>query len=93
MALALRLGKLFLFSLTSNRLTHNVQYGGRTRSRNAFMNETMHLTASRANARRLARALRDAKAGRRMTRMSRRRLWAWVGETTQEGGKRARLKT
>jgi len=51
--------------------------------------ETAHLAASPANARRLGRALRDAKAVRRMTRMSARQLRAWSESATQ-GGKRAR---
>lgn len=51
--------------------------------------ETAHLAASPANARRLGRALRDAKAGRRMTRMSARQLRAW-SESPAQGGKRAR---
>jgi len=40
--------------------------------------ETAHLAASPANARRLERALRDARAGRRMTRMSSQQLRAWA---------------
>ena len=40
--------------------------------------ETAHLTASPANARRLSRALRDAAAGRNMTRMSAKALRARV---------------
>ncbi len=53
--------------------------------------ETAHLTASPANARRLERALRDARAARRMTRMSSRQLRAWA-ESAPKGGKRAGRK-
>jgi antitoxin YefM len=54
--------------------------------------ETAHLTASPANARRLNRALRDAKAGRRMTKMSPQRLRALITGTARKGEKRARRK-
>ena len=54
--------------------------------------ETAHLAASPANARRLDRALRDAKAGRHMTRMSPRRLRALMVGTAGKGAKRARRK-
>src|SRR3970282_1857585 len=50
--------------------------------------ETAHLAASPANARRLDRALRDAKAGRHMTRMSAPQLRAWA-EVVAKGEKRA----
>jgi antitoxin YefM len=53
--------------------------------------ETAHLAASPANARRLERALRDARAGRRMTRMSPQQLRAWA-ESAPEGRKRAGRK-
>ncbi len=53
--------------------------------------ETAHLAASPANARRLDRALRDAKAGRRMTRMSPPQLRAWA-KAAARGEKRARRK-
>ncbi len=53
--------------------------------------ETAHLAASPANARRLDGALRDAKAGRRMTRMSAPRLRAWAATATK-GEKSARRK-
>ncbi|MBI4205386.1 MAG: type II toxin-antitoxin system Phd/YefM family antitoxin [Betaproteobacteria bacterium] len=55
------------------------------------LQETAHLAASPANARRLQRALRDAKAGRRMTRMSPPQLRAWA-EAAAKGRKRARRK-
>jgi len=53
--------------------------------------ETAHLAASPANARRLERALRDAKAGRRMTRMSGQQLRAWA-DSAPMGGKSAGRK-
>lgn len=53
--------------------------------------ETAHLAASPANAQRLGRALRDAKAGRRMIRMSATQLRAWT-EAATRGEKRARRK-
>lgn len=53
--------------------------------------ETAHLAASPANARRLERALRDAKAGRRMMRMSGRQLRAWA-DCAPMSGKRAARK-
>ncbi len=53
--------------------------------------ETAHLAASPANARRLDRALRDAKAGRRMIRMSPPQLRAWA-KAAARGEKRARRK-
>jgi antitoxin YefM len=53
--------------------------------------ETAHLTASPANTRRLERTLRDAKAGRRMTRLSISQLRAWT-EAAPKGGTRARGK-
>lgn len=55
------------------------------------LQETTHLGASPANARRLDRALREAKAGRRMTRMSPPQLRAWA-EAAVKGRKRARRK-
>lgn len=51
--------------------------------------ETAHLAGSPANARRLDRALRDAKSGRRMTCMSASQLRAWAAA---RGEKRARRK-
>ena len=54
--------------------------------------ETAHLAASPANARRLDRALGDAKAGRRMTRMSAQHLRAVVADAAGKGEKRARRK-
>ena len=53
--------------------------------------ETAHLAASPANARRLESALRDAKAGRRMARMSPLHLRAWA-DAAAKGKKRARRK-
>jgi antitoxin YefM len=53
--------------------------------------ETAHLAASPANAQRLDRALRDARAGRRMTRMSAPQLRTWA-EAAAKGEKRARRK-
>lgn len=53
--------------------------------------ETAHLVASPVNARRLERALRDARAGRRMTQMSPQQLRAWA-ESAPQGGKRAGRK-
>ncbi len=53
--------------------------------------ETEHLAASPANARRLERALRDARSGRRMTRMSPQQLRAWT-ESAPDGRKRAGRK-
>ncbi|OFZ97998.1 MAG: hypothetical protein A2Z64_14785 [Betaproteobacteria bacterium RIFCSPLOWO2_02_67_12] len=53
--------------------------------------ETAHLAASPANARRLERALRDANAGRRMTRMSTQQLRAWA-DAAPKGGKGAGRK-
>ena len=53
--------------------------------------ETAHLGASPANQRRLDRALRDAKAGRRMTRMSPQHLRTWT-EAAAKGAKGARRK-
>jgi antitoxin YefM len=53
--------------------------------------ETAHLAASPVNARRLERALRDAKAGRRVTRMSAQQLRAWA-HAAGEGAKRGRRK-
>ncbi|MBI3375154.1 MAG: type II toxin-antitoxin system Phd/YefM family antitoxin [Betaproteobacteria bacterium] len=52
--------------------------------------ETAHLTASPANARRLTRALRDAKAGRNMTRLSAGALRTWSALPVPEkrGGRR-----
>lgn len=50
-----------------------------------------HLAASPANARRLERALRDAKAGRRMTQMSPQQLRA-LAESAPKGSKRAGRK-
>lgn len=47
---------------------------------------TEHLAASPANARRLERALRDARAGRRMTQMSPQQLRAWT-ESAPKGGR------
>ena len=54
------------------------------------LQEAAHLGASPANARRLARALRDATAGRCMAQISPQSLRAWAGETAPKGGKRAR---
>jgi len=53
--------------------------------------ETAHLTASPANAQRLERALRDARAGRRMTQMSPQQLRA-LAESAPKGCKRAGRK-
>ena len=54
--------------------------------------ETAHLAASPANARRLERALRDAKAGRRMTRMSPQSLRTLIDGAAGKGERRARRK-